>query len=107
MKVLYLPEVETYLFELIELLYRKEYFSFPEQAINYVLKIRRYIESSIAVAHKRKSPDYFVKYGKDMFYFIYKANANTSWYIFFQQREDNYLIRHITNNHVSAQYFQV
>jgi hypothetical protein len=105
MEVLYLPEVEIYLFELIELLYSKDYFSFPEQAINYVLKIRQYIESSIATAHKRKAPDYFIKYGKNMFYFIYKANANTSWYIFFQHKADTYLIRYITNNHVSAQYF--
>jgi len=105
MKVLYLPEVEIYLYELIELLYSKGYFSFPDQAINYVLKIRQYIESSIVTAHKRRSPDYFSKYGENMFYFIYRANANTSWYIFFQQNADIYLIRYITNNHVSAQYF--
>ena len=105
MKVLYLPEVEIYLFELIELLYNKDYFSFPDQAINYVFKIRQYIESSIATAHKRKAPDNFAKYGKNMSYFIYKANTNTSWYIFFQQKSDIYLIRYITNNHVSAQYF--
>jgi len=105
MKVLYLPEVEIYLFDLIELLYNKNYFSFSDQAINYVFKIRQYIESSIATAYKRKAPDNFTKYGKNMFYFIYKANANTSWYIFFQQKEDVFLIRYITNNHVSAQYF--
>jgi len=105
MEVHYLPEVEIYLFELIELLYSNGYFSFPDQAMNYVFKIRQYIESSIATVHKRKAPDHFIKYGKNMFYFIYKANANTSWYIFFQQKADIYLIRYITNNHISAQYF--
>jgi len=105
MQVLYLPEVEIYLFELIELLYRKEYFSSLDQAIHYVSRLRQYIENSIATVHKRKAPDVFKKYGKDMCYFIYRANRNTSWYIFFQQKEDVYLIRYITNNHVSAQYF--
>ena len=105
MAVHYLPEVEIYLFELIEQLYDKNYFSFPDQAINYVFKIRKYIESSITTAYKRKAPEYFAKYGKDMSYFIYKANANTSWYIFFRQKADIYLICYITNNHVSAQYF--
>ena len=104
MVVRYLPEVEIYLFELIELLYNKNYFSFPDQAINYVFKIRQYIESSIATAHKYKTPEYFARYGENMLYIIYKANANTSWYIFFQQKADIYLVRHITNNHVSAQY---
>ena len=87
MKVLYLPEVEIYLFELIELLYCKNYFSFPDQTINYVFKIRQYIESSITTVHKRKAPGHFAKYGKNMFYFIYKANANTSWYVFFSKRK--------------------
>ena len=105
MKVLYLPEVEIYLFELIELLFMKNYFSFPDQAINYVFKIRQYIESSISTVHKRKAPDYFAKYGDNMSYFIYKANPNTIWYIFFQQKANSYLIRYITNNHVSAHHF--
>ena len=105
MTVCYLPEVEIYLFELIELLYDKNYFSFSDQAINYVFKIRQHIESSIATSHKHKAPEYFERYGENMYYIVYKANANTSWYIFFQQKADIYLIRYITNNHVSAQYF--
>ena len=105
MKVFYIPEVEIYLYELIELLYTKNYFSFPDQATNYVFKLRQYIESSISTVHKRTAPDYFAKYGKNMSYFIYKANPNTNWYIFFQQKANIYLIRYITNNHVSAHHF--
>jgi hypothetical protein len=105
MKVFYLPEVELYFIELIELLYNKNYFSFPEQAISYVFKIQQYIENDIETVYKRKAPKSFEKYGKNMYYFVYKANANTSWYIFFQLQDEIYLIRYITNNHVSAQYF--
>jgi len=105
MKVYYLPEIEIYLSELIELLYKEEYFSFEEQAVEYVERLKQYIENTIKTAYKRKSPEFFSRYGKDMQYVVYKANTHTSWYIFFQQRDDVYLIRYITNNHVSAQYF--
>ena len=104
MQVRYLPEVEIYLFELIELLFNQNYFSFPDQAVSYVFKIRQYIESSITTVYKRKAPDYFAKYGENMSYLVYKANPNTSWYIFFQQQADVFLIRYITNNHFSAHY---
>ena len=104
MNLQYLPEIEIYLSELIELLYDKGYFSFPDQAIDYVYKIREYIENEIQTVHKRKAPEHFLQYGKDMSFFIYKANNHTSWYIFFQQQDDTYLIRYITNNHVSAKY---
>jgi hypothetical protein len=103
--VKYLPEIEDYLSELIETLYAEGYFSFLDQAIDYVYKIREYIETQIGTDHKRKAPDVFVRYGRDMSYIIYKANNRTSWYIFFQQRNDVYLVRYITNNHVSAKYF--
>jgi hypothetical protein len=105
MKVQYLPEVEIYLFDLIELLYRNKYFSFPDQAIDYVQRIRSYIENTIETAYKRKAPEHFTKYGDDMSYFTYKANNRTTWYVFFQQKQDAYLIRYITNNHIAAQYF--
>ena len=32
MKVLFLPEIEKYLYELVEILYQKEYFGFRESA---------------------------------------------------------------------------
>ena len=38
MTVLFLPEVEEYLYELIEILYYQEYFGFKENAINYVTR---------------------------------------------------------------------
>ena len=36
MTVLFLPEVEDYLYELIEILYHKDYFGYKESAINNV-----------------------------------------------------------------------
>ncbi|SEA52538.1 hypothetical protein SAMN05216331_1786, partial [Porphyromonadaceae bacterium KH3R12] len=39
MRVLFLPEVENYLFELTEILYKKEYFGFKERAVKYVVDL--------------------------------------------------------------------
>ena len=44
-------------------------------------------------------------FGKNMKYITYQANKRTFWYIFYQERNYIYLIRHITNNHVAAQHF--
>ena len=38
MKILFLPEVEDYLFELVETLYDKEYFGFKESAMLRIWK---------------------------------------------------------------------
>ena len=47
MTVLFLPEVEEYLYELIEILYHKEYFGFKENAINYVTDLINDIKTKL------------------------------------------------------------
>ena len=79
--VLFAPEVEEDLFELT--------------------KIQKYIDS---LPHKN-APSYFDRYGYDAKYITYKRNNNTTWYIIFVERANAYLVTHITNNHVSGQYF--
>jgi len=39
MKIVFSPKVEDYLFELIEILYDKEYFGFKESATSYVKEL--------------------------------------------------------------------
>ncbi|MDR1716020.1 MAG: hypothetical protein LBS20_09250 [Prevotella sp.] len=43
------------------------------------------------------------KYGKGMYYSVFKKNNNTSWYVFFHHEDDIYYIRYIGNNHNCAQ----
>ena len=68
MKVIALPEVREYLMELIQILYKKEYFGFEENA----------------------------------------QNKATQWYVFFNVYQKDgemiFIIRYISNNHVTAQY---
>ena len=94
--IVYSQEAEKYLKELIDVLFENEYFSFRDDAIEYVLKIRDYVRQNIAYPAK-ETPIKFREHGEK--YLFYKANANTTWYIFFNQDEQRFVIKFITNNH--------
>ncbi|GAB6010555.1 hypothetical protein [Viscerimonas tarda] len=104
MKILFSPEVRIYLIELSEILYEKDYFGFEEEAYDYVEELVKDIINSLHNKHKRPAPDYFSKYGRNLFYSVFKKNDNTQWYVFFNQEKDVYFIRYIGNNHVCSQY---
>jgi hypothetical protein len=107
MNILFQPDVENYLFDLIELLFKKQYFSFYDNAENYVYDLINHIEQNIAFQKKSISPIWFKKYGTH--YITYHPNKRTTWYIFFTvhgDHKDTFLIRFITNNHVSAQHIR-
>lgn len=102
----YLPEVHWYLKDLALLLYEKKYFGFYEDAEEYVTKLVTYVDSNIYSLLKKVAPDRFSRFGNNMHYVTYRPNRSTTWYIFFQSKIDNYLVRYITNNHVSAQHIR-
>ena len=104
MKVLFTPEVEEDLFELISLLVDKGYLGTYEFAISYVEDIIFENQANIHTKLKKKAPSYFDRFGTDMSYITYQRNTNTTWYIFFSIIDDAYLIKYITNNHVVAHY---
>ena len=47
MNVIFSPKVEEYLFELTEILYKKEYFGFKKSAVKYVKDLLNDIKSSL------------------------------------------------------------
>lgn len=109
MSVLFTPRVEDYLLTLVTKLYEKEYFSYLENAENYVEDIVFEIKNNIYMKPKKKAPPRFRKYGKNLYYVIYRKSKRTTWYIFFTihgQEQNNYLVSYITNNHVSAQHIR-
>lgn len=83
MKVLFFPEVEEYLFELTEILYRKEYFGFKKSAVRYVTELVQDIVSSLDQKSQKEAPFFFKRYGKNMYYANFRKNKNTEWYVFF------------------------
>ena len=104
MKVIFAPEVEEDLFELVEILVRKGYLGTYEFAISYVEDLIHFIQTNIQKKIRIKAPAYFDKFGSDLWYITYRRNMNTTWYIFFVQMENTYWVKYISNNHVVAQY---
>jgi len=108
MKVLFLPEVEDFLYELMEILYKKEYFGYKESAVEYVTELENDIKTNLPNKLKRPAPQFFNKYGKKLLYSTFQKNNNTQWYVFFNIYESNkeliFLVKYISNNHVIAQY---
>ncbi|NLN33572.1 MAG: hypothetical protein GX159_08255 [Flavobacteriaceae bacterium] len=96
-KIIYLPQVEIFLNDLVDILFEQEYFGFQNDAEIYIKKIKIFIQEKISVFPSKKTPEVLKKFGER--YVTYKANNRTTWYIFFSQEEDFYFIKFITNNH--------
>jgi len=95
--IIYAPEVKSYLIDLINNLFEKDYFGFPESAEEYVNNIRNFIEEKIGIYPSKSTPKELIKFGEN--YIRYEANTKTSWYIFYSQIEQTYFIKLITNSH--------
>lgn len=93
----YSEEVEFFLNDLIDILFDNEYLGFQEDALNYVIKIVEFINQNISTYPSKTTPLNLTQFGEK--FILYKANAQTSWYIFFDQNEHKFLIKFITNNH--------
>ncbi|MCS3871009.1 hypothetical protein J3D55_003925 [Chryseobacterium ginsenosidimutans] len=91
------PSVTAFFEELITVLYEKNYFGFESDAQAYVRKIYDFIEYNLPIFPYKKTPENLLSLGSK--YIFYKANQNTTWYIFFENSENRYLITFITNNY--------
>ncbi len=108
MRVIILPEVDDYFADLVEILYRKEYFGFQASARGYVTELLDAIRDTLPMRVHRAAPRRFDRYGAGMQYATFRRNRATTWYVFFTKYDDGgeivYLIHHIENNHTAAQY---
>lgn len=90
-------DASNYLDDLIEILYRKDYFGFIDSAQNYVSRIYEFIYDNILIFPAKKTPKQL--FGYSQHYIFYKINPKTTWYIFFEKSGCNYLVTQIFNNH--------
>jgi hypothetical protein len=108
MKIVALPEVQQYLESLKIILFENEYFGFEETAQQYVDDLFEDIKTNLPICSKKPAPKYFIRYGKGMYYAVFKKSKHTHWYVFFRLYRENgeiiYQIRYINNNHVIAKY---
>jgi hypothetical protein len=108
MKVLFIPEVQDFYYDLEVILLEKGYFGFKDTADEYVADL--FFDIKINLPQKRHipAPGYYDKYGKGMYYASFTRNRHTTWYAFFAKYKENgetiYLIRYIGNNHTEARH---
>ena len=109
--VVYDENVKLQFFELMDTLYREEYFNSLCEAKEYVSEIAFFFKTEIPNLHKlgltKKAMPYFEKYGKNLFFAAFrKTKSRTTWYAFFAVFNDAYFkVVHITNNHTKdAEY---
>ncbi|WP_076768789.1 hypothetical protein [Chryseobacterium sp. FH1] len=95
--IFYSDEFESQFNEIIDVLYKKEYLGFKESALDYGDRIYDFIFKNINKPISKLSPKAFQKFGE--YYIKYKANENTTWYIFFDRKDNRFLVNHILNNH--------
>jgi hypothetical protein len=96
-KIIFKYKVLDYLDGLVYALFKEEYFSYSENAQLYVDKIVDFIILEINCFPHKKTPKKLQYLGSN--YVFYKANARTTWYIFFEKQDAVFLITGILNNH--------
>lgn len=96
-KVIFGKEVLNYFDNLVFTLFEKDYFGFRESAENYVNNISEFVYFNILTFPHKKTPKSLRHLGSD--YIFYKPNTRTTWYVFFEKRNQNYLITGILNNY--------
>lgn len=85
--IVYLPEVENYINDLVYNLFKENYFSYIENAIAYKDQLIDFIDSSISTFPPQKSPEALIHFGSQ--YIFYKSNQRTTWYVFLRQKTIN------------------
>ncbi len=95
-KIIYIPEVEIFLEDLVDILFYEEYFGFEDAAQSYAEKIVHFIEQDIQNFPARKTLEILKNFGSN--YIFYKSTQRTTWYVFFEQSNNNYLITNIINS---------
>lgn len=96
-KIVFKEEVIDYTNELMYELYQKEYFGFYDSAVNYKDKIIDFVLENLISFPSKRTPVKIQHLGSN--YIFYKINSYTTWFIFFEFQNDEYLVTYITNNH--------
>ena len=96
-EIIYKNDILDYFDDLVYLLFKKEYFSYQENADKYLEKLVQFVSFDIRDFPKRKTPQELKYLGS--YYIFYNSNKRTTWYVFFEKSGDDYLISGILNNH--------
>jgi hypothetical protein len=95
--IIFQDGVLNYLDNLVYILFTEEYFGYMQSSYDYVDKIIDFIKNSILTFPSKKTPVELKNFGSR--YIFYKSNQRTTWYVFFEQKNNNFLITNIINSH--------
>ncbi|MBO7082409.1 MAG: hypothetical protein J6W30_01015 [Bacteroidales bacterium] len=95
-KVIALPEVRLYLTDLIRILIEKEYFSFEDNAIEYVTDLVSEIEKDLPTKVRKPAPAHLSRYGEGLFYSSFRKTEKLYGMFFIPFITTNYLIRRLS-----------
>ncbi|MGA9212574.1 hypothetical protein [Kaistella sp.] len=96
-KIIYTTFFISQLDYLTKILYIKQYFSYLEDVDNYIDEVYDVIESNIENRIFENAADPFRKFGEN--FLRYKVNNQTFWDVFFEQKDNQFIINHILDNH--------
>ncbi|PRX52412.1 hypothetical protein [Salegentibacter salegens] len=96
-KVIFTRSTLEYFDNLVHTLFRQDYFSFKENAQNYVDKIVDFVTTKIDSFPHKITPENLRFLGT--YYIFYKPNKRTTWYVFFEKKQQHYLVTTIMNNY--------
>lgn len=102
-KIIYRDDVLDYFDDLVYLLFKEEYFSYLENAENYLEKLVEFVSHNIKDFPTKKAPKELKQLGSN--YIFYNSSKRTTWYVFFEKFENRYLITAILNNHCEEAKF--
>ena len=102
-RIIYSKFFENYLNELIDILFYQEYFSYIENAEKYVVALKEDIEKYIDVKQQYQTPKNLSRH-RNLF-IVVSLNNKTSWFVFFEKKDNRFLIQYITNNHMEEASF--
>jgi hypothetical protein len=94
--IIFKNTVSEYLDGLVYNLYNNEYFGFIESSEAFVDKLIDFITENIEIFPSKKTP-FEIQYLSSN-YIFYKSTNRTTWYIFFEQKDNNFVITYIINN---------
>ncbi len=91
-------DIITYLDDLVDSLFARNYFHTEQAAQAYVSSIYDFIEFQLTSFPLKNTPPEIKQLG--LYYVVFRKSQRTSWYIFFEKKDNRYLVTFITNNHM-------
>ena len=96
-EVIFTPQVIGFLDNLVRVLYKKECFGYIDTAEEYGVKIYDAVSECIISFPQKSTPKKLKYLGSN--YIFYKSNSRTTWCVFFEKKNQIFLITGIINNH--------